>query len=167
VTNEPKAQRRALSWATTHPTLALIAILFLLIVVIEFLFPPSAIAAPGFIFELFALGAYTIVSVVRGLISIFGPQFKQSPPAAKLRTLLLSLVLLLPCLGIAAFVAIAISEFIGQLHCRGGGCAQGGIATTVFLVVAWVSYIITRVLSSLMLKLGWWPDGITPKFGNQ
>lgn len=165
--NEPKARLRALNWATRHPTLVLITILFLLVVAIEILFPPSVIAAPGFIFELFALGTHTIVSVIRGFISIFGPQFKQSPPASKLRTLLLSLVLLLPCLGIAAFIAIAIGEFIGQLQCRGGGCAQGGIATTVFLVVAWVSYFITRMLSSLMLKFGWWPDGIIPKFGNQ
>ncbi len=167
MTLEPKTERRVLSWATTHPTLALLAVLFLLIVVIETLFPPSAVAAPGFIFELFALGAYTIVSVVRGFISIFGPQFKKSPSAAKLRVLLLSLALLLPCLGIAAFIAVAIGEFIGQLQCRGGGCAQGGIATTLFLVVAWVSYFATRGLSGLMLKLGWWPDGITPKFGKQ
>ena len=165
--DEPKTQRRIVFRATAHPTLALVAVLFLLIVVIEMLFPPSAASTPGYIFELFALGAYTIVSVVRGFITIFGPHFKKSPPAKKCRTVLLSFALLLPCLGIAAFIAIAIGEFIGQMQCHGAGCAQGGIATTLFLVVAWVSYFVTRGLSSLMSKLGWWPDGITPKFGKQ
>ncbi|MFZ2269784.1 MAG: hypothetical protein WAV95_19590 [Azonexus sp.] len=164
MTDEPKTQHRVLVWATTYPTLALIAVLFLLVVGIEILFPPSVVSTPGYVFVLFALGAYTIVSVVRGFLSVFGPAFTGSPPAAKRRTLLLCLALLLPCFGIAAFIAIAIGEFIGQMQCRGAGCAQGGIATTLFLVVAWMSYFVTKGLSSLMLKLGWWPDGITPKF---
>jgi hypothetical protein len=167
MTDEPATRHRVLNWVVTHPTLAVIAVLFLFFVVIEILFPPSVVGAPGFIFELFALGAYPIVSVIRGFISIFGAQFHNSSPAGKLRTLLLSFALLLPSLGIVAFIAVAIGEFIGQLQCRGGGCAQGGVATTGLLVVAWVSYFAVCALSNLMLKFKWWPTGIAPKFGRQ
>ncbi|QKV56955.1 MAG: hypothetical protein HT580_06760 [Dechloromonas sp.] len=143
MTNEPKPQRRILSWATTHPTLALIG--------------RSLIARECFSFgdccsrlHFRVVRPWRVQMALRGFISIFGAQFKKSPPAAKLRTLLLRSF---PCLGIAAFIAIAIGEFIGQLQCRGGGCAQGGIATALWSW--WVSYFVTRGLSSLMLKLRW------------
>ncbi|MFA7270061.1 MAG: hypothetical protein WC073_12000 [Sterolibacterium sp.] len=160
MTDKPKTQNQVLSWAAARPTLALIAVLFLFIVVIEILFPPPVGGSTFLIFMYFAPGAYTIVSVVRGFISIFSPQFKKSPSATRRRILLLSFVLLLPCFGIAAFFATAIVEFITALSC--GLC--GGIPTILFMYVAWVSYFVTRGLSSLMMKLRWWPDGITPKF---
>ncbi len=153
-----------LAWVRKHPTLTVIALAFLLFVVARTLYPPSVAGEPGFIVLLFSLGAEAVVSVARGFFSMFGSAFRSASHAEKVRVLLLALVLLIPSLGIGSFVLVAAGEFIGQLQCRGGGCAQGGIATTLFLVVAWLCFFIVLALSKLISRFDWWPLGTAPKF---
>jgi hypothetical protein len=165
MTTDVPASSKTMVWVQSHPTWTVIIAAFVLFMVAKILFPPSKVGEPGWIFELFAFGAYTAVSVIRGFFSVFGKQFAKLPPAEKLRSVLLAAILVVPSLGIVLFFVVAFGEFIGQMQCIGGGCAQGGIASALLLVVAWVCYFAVVGLSNLMSKLNWWPRGVTPRFG--
>lgn len=147
-----------------YPTVSLVLFVLIALILAPFFFNLPNRGEPNFILMLFAAGAYTVVSVVRGFRSIFGRSFRASPARLRFQTVALSLVLLVPCLGIAAFVVVSAMEAIDQLRCIGAGCAQGGIATMVYVVVAWVSYSFVIGLSRLFKFLGWWPAGIAPNF---
>jgi len=151
-------------WIGDHPTLAVIGLLCLIAFFILNFVSIAPVASPGFVFMLFLAGVHPIVSAVRGFSSIFGKRFFGLSANQRFRALQLVAVLLLPTVGIVAFVAVFIAEFSFQLKCSGGACAQGGMAVMVYMPVAWVSYFIVSFLSEFFVRRGWWPDTIRPHF---
>lgn len=167
MTNKTVAQKSFRQWAKEYPTLGALVVLFLSLLALSVLFPTSGSRRSGdvgFTFMLFALGAYTVVSTIRGFISIFNRSFLDSSLVTKVRALFLSFLLLIPCLGIVSFVVVAFNELTLQMRCAGAGCAQGGMATMAYLVIAWVSYVVVLILSTLFEIFKWWPTGMIPKF---
>ena len=167
MTNKTVVQRSARQWAKEHPTLGALVVLFFALLAFSVLLPSSGTGRSGDvggIFMLFALGAYTVVSTIRGFMSIFNRTFLDSSLVTKIRVFFLSFLLLIPCLGIGSFVVVAFNELAFQMRCAGAGCAQGGIATMAYLVIAWMSYVVVLILSTLFEIFKWWPTGVIPKF---
>jgi hypothetical protein len=157
----------ATTWIRRHPTFAFVAVAFVLFIAATIVVPPAKAASPGHIFVLFGVGSYTAISVVRGFTSVFRHPFSALTVLMKLRVLLLSALLTIPCPGIIAFNVVALIEFLGQMQCQGGGCAQGGILATLFFGVAWICYLLVVGMNKMFLWLHWWPNGIVPDFGGK
>ena len=123
-------------WIGDHPTLAVIGLLCLIAFFILNFVSVAPVASPGFVFMLFLAGVHPIVSAVRGFSSIFGKRFFWLSANQRFRALQLVAVLLLPSVGMVAFVAVFITEFSFQLKCSGGACAQGGMAVMIYMPIA-------------------------------
>jgi hypothetical protein len=163
-TNTAEKPNIGTDWIGDHPTLAVIGFLCLPAFFILNFVSVAPLASPGFVLMLFLAGVHPIVSVVRGFSSIFGKRFFGLSANQRFRALQLVAVLLLPTVGIVAFVAVFITELSFQLKCSGGACAQGGMAAMVYMPVAWVSYFVVSSLSEFFVRRGWWPDTIRPHF---
>lgn len=153
--------KQVATWLVRHPASSLFILAVLSLFVVQ---PASKISSPGFIVMLFGAGAYPFVGVLSGFVSLFGRQFLTLRGGEKLRVVALSLVLLVTSSGAFLFFWTFLAEYYAQITCYGAGCAQGGIAVTICLPVAWFSYVITRILCNGFARLSWWPIGFIPKF---
>jgi hypothetical protein len=149
------------TWIARHPatSLFLFAVLSLF-----FVKPESGISSHGYVVILFGAGVYPFVAVLRTFASVFRAGFIALSFREQLRVTAMSISLLLVGSGTVFFFLVFLGEYYGQLTCRGGDCAQGGLGVFVFIPIAWLSYGATRLLCRVSTQHNWWPSTFKPKF---
>lgn len=128
-------------------------------------FPSSPVAEPGFVVILFAMGLPSIVQIVLGFASVFGPAFFSLGARDKAMATVLAALLVLPSMGGVVLIFVFVNELRFQLSCSGGACAQGGMATLIFGAFSWIGSFIACDMSKLFTRWGWWPAPLKPNFG--
>lgn len=164
-TNLEKGIPEGPAWFSEHP-IAGVTFMFLISapLLLNF-FPSSPAASPGFVVVLFAMGLPSLILLLLGFASIFGPTFFRLGVRDQAIAAGLGALITLPSLGAVALVYVFARELQIQLTCSGGACAQGGMGTMLFVLISWAGGILASGMSHLFSRWKWWPSPLKPSFG--